>query len=188
MELSSLKTKNASKKPKRVGRGPGSGNGKTSGRGHKGQQSRAGYSRNYSFEGGQMPLHRRLPKRGFNHAKRLPMAVVNIDILVAAFEDGDTVTTADILTRGLAKELKGGIKLLGRGEATKKLSIQVQGCSPAAKEKIEAGGGSVEIVALKSDSPVEEAPAAAAAPASEPAEPAAETTDTTEAETSGDEE
>lgn len=145
MELGSLKSKSLAKKRKRVGRGPGSGHGKTSCKGHKGAQARSGYSRHFGFEGGQIPLHRRLPKRGFNHAKRAPLAVVNIDILMAAFEDGDTITAADIVTRGLTKDKKGGIKLLGRGDVTKKVTIKIQACSPSAKEKIEAAGGTVEI-------------------------------------------
>lgn len=189
MELSSLKSKSQTKKSKRVGRGPGSGHGKTSCRGHKGQQSRSGYSRNFGFEGGQMPLHRRLPKRGFNHAKRQPMAVVNIDILMAAFEDGDTVTTADIITRGLTKDMKGGIKLLARGDAAKKLSIKVQACSPAAKEKIEAAGGTVEVVGLSDDAGTTVDAPEVAATAPEASEEATETTtDSSEAEASGDEE
>jgi large subunit ribosomal protein L15 len=133
------------KQRKRVGRGPGSGSGKTSGRGHKGQGSRAGYSRRPGFEGGQMPLHRRLPKRGFNHKQRHPLASVNLDILEKAFEDGAEITSALIVERGLAKALAGGVKLLGRGDLTKKFQITVNGISASAKTKIEHAGGSVTV-------------------------------------------
>lgn len=159
MELDKLSTATgATKKRKRVGRGPGSGNGKTSGRGHKGQQARSGYSRHYGFEGGQMPLHRRLPKRGFNHSDRWPQAIVNLDVLDKAFEAGADVNQATLVEAGLVKETTGGVKVLGRGEITKKLSVKVQAISPSAKEKIEAAGGSVEIVSLKKadQAPVEE--------------------------------
>jgi large subunit ribosomal protein L15 len=149
MELHNLKNNaGARKKRKRVGRGPGSGHGKTSCRGHKGQKSRAGYSRRLSFEGGQMPLHRRLPKRGFNHADRWPVAVVNIDSLEKAFEAGAEVTTEAIIAAGLARVAKGGVKVLGRGEVSKGFTIKVQAISPSAQKKVEAAGGSIEIVAL----------------------------------------
>ncbi|MCF6284296.1 MAG: 50S ribosomal protein L15 [Candidatus Hydrogenedentes bacterium] len=149
MELHNLRNNaGAKKKRKRVGRGPGSGHGKTSCRGQKGQKSRAGYSRRLSFEGGQMPLHRRLPKRGFNHADRWPMAVVNIDSLEKAFEAGAEVTSAAIVAAGLARATRGGIKVLGRGEVSKGFTIKVQAISPSAQKKIEAVGGTVEIVVL----------------------------------------
>lgn len=159
MELHDLKSNpGARKKRKRVGRGPGSGQGKTAGKGHKGAKARAGYSRRLGFEGGQTPLHRRLPKRGFNHANRSPFAIINLDVLEAAFESGAEVTTASIVAAGLAKSAKGGIKVLGRGEVTKKLSLKVQAISPGAQEKILAAGGSVELIDTV-------APAADAAPA-----------------------
>lgn len=149
MELHNLKNNaGARKKRKRVGRGPGSGSGKTAGKGHKGQKSRAGYSRHFGFEGGQMPLHRRLPKRGFNHADRWPMAVVNVDTLESAFEAGTEVTAEAVVAAGLAKSTRGGIKILGRGELTKKLTLKVQAISPGAQQKVEAAGGVVEIVGI----------------------------------------
>lgn len=150
MELHKLKTaRGARKARKRVGRGPGSGTGKTSGRGHKGQQSRSGYKRRIGFEGGQMPLHRRLPKRGFNHETRWPMAIVNVDVLDKVFDDGAEVTSEAILNAGLARALSGGVKVLGRGEVKKKIILKVQAISPSAKTKVEAAGGSVELVGAK---------------------------------------
>lgn len=147
LNLSNLKpAEGARKKRKRVGRGPGSGNGKTSGRGHKGQQARSGYAKRFGFEGGQNPFHRRIPQRGFRHTARRPHDVVNIDVLEAAFNDGDTITLEVLTQRGLAGGLAGGVKVLGRGEVTKKFTLQVQGISPSAKEKIEKAGGTVEIL------------------------------------------
>lgn len=147
MDLHSLNTGERRPNRKRVGRGPGSGNGKTAGRGHKGQKSRAGYSRRAGFEGGQNPLHRRLPKRGFFHEKRYPLAVINLDVLEALFETGAEITTEAILARGVVHDLRGGIKVLGRGEITKKFIVKVQAASESAKQKIEAAGGALEIVA-----------------------------------------
>lgn len=145
MDLNTLKGGPAARKTrKRVGRGPGSGNGKTAGRGHKGQQSRSGYTRKYGFEGGQMPLQRRLPKRGFHHEKRWERAVVNVDVLNKAFENGDEVTTAILQEKNLAEVMKGGVKILGRGDLGKKLVVKVEAVSPGARAKIEAAGGSVE--------------------------------------------
>lgn len=149
MELHTLQyAPGAKKKRKRVGRGMASGNGKTAGRGHKGQQSRSGYSRHYGFEGGQMPLHRRLPKRGFNHADRWPVAVVNVDQIDQYFTEGGEIAAEDIIRAGLAKSSRGGVKVLGRGEISKKVTLKVQAVSPSAKAKIEAAGGSVEIVGI----------------------------------------
>ena len=148
MELHTLKSApGPRKKRKRVGRGPGSGTGKTAGRGHKGQQSRSGYSKRPGFEGGQMPLHRRLPKRGFHHGTRRPMSVVNVDTLEQNFKDGDTVTAEALVKAQLATETKGGVKILGRGEISKKLTVHVQAISESAKRKIEAAGGSAEVAA-----------------------------------------
>jgi len=147
MDLHTLKkAPGARKTRKRVGRGPGSGKGKTSGRGHKGQQSRSGYSRHFGDEGGQMPLHRRLPKRGFNHAKRWPCSVVNVDTLAQVFQDGAEVTAEVLIQAGLADALRGGVKVLGRGDLNKRLLVKVQAVSPAARAKIEAAGGSVDLV------------------------------------------
>jgi len=165
MDLSTLKTDpGARRKRRRVGRGPGSGLGKTAGRGHKGQKSRSGYSHKHSFEGGQMPLSRRLPKRGFHHGKRCPFAVVNLDSLARCFDDGAQVTCESIVKAGLTGEAAGGVKLLGRGAIDKRLTVQVNAISESARKKIEAAGGSVEIVAV----------AAGKARAERPSEPSAE--------------
>ena len=147
MELNNLKNApGARKKRKRVGRGPASGHGKTSGRGHKGARARSGYSRHYGFEGGQMPLHRRLPKRGFKHEDRRPMSEVNVDTLEKIFDDGAEVTAEAIIRAGVAASRKGGVKLLGRGEVSKKVTVKVQAVTPGARAKIEAAGGTVEII------------------------------------------
>jgi len=151
MDLHNLTPGNADRKSrKRVGRGPGSGLGKTSGKGHKGQQARSGYGRRLGFEGGQTPMHRRLPKRGFNHASRWPKAIINIDVLCERFDDGATINSADIVAAGLVHDEKGGVKVLGRGDATKKFTLRVQAISPSAQGKIEAAGGKVELVAAAS--------------------------------------
>jgi len=147
MDLSTLRpAEGATKARKRVGRGPSSGHGKTSTKGHKGAQARSGYSRRIGFEGGQNPLHRRLPKRGFNHTKRMPVSVINVDVLDGAFEAGAEITAEVLVKRGLAKKLAGGVKLLGRGETSKAFTVRVQGVSPSAQTKIEAAGGTVEII------------------------------------------
>lgn len=143
-------TKN--KKRKRVGRGPGSGHGKTCGRGHKGQRSRAGFSMRPTFEGGQMPLVRRIPKRGFNNRWALSVGIVNISDLDAAFADGDEVTLETLQARGLAKGRFDVLKVLGDGRLTKKLKVSAHRFSKSAKEKIEALGG--EIVVLPGKAPV----------------------------------
>jgi len=174
MDLSTLKKNPGSRSNrKRVGRGPGSGSGKTCGRGHKGQGSRSGYSRQSGFEGGQMPLHRRLPKRGFRHRDRFPFAIVNVDTLQAAFADGDTVTAEAAMAKGLAGQRKGGLKILGRGELTKKLTVVAQAISPGARAKIESAGGVVEIVAREPKPAPQEAPVSAEA--GEPSSAAPET-------------
>ena len=129
-------------KRKRVGRGPGSGLGKTAGRGHKGQQARSGGGVSPGFEGGQMPLYRRLPKRGFNNAKfRRVFAIVNVGQLEKAFEDGAQVDNAAIRQAHLVNAKTGPIKVLGSGELTKKLMIIADRFSESAKRKIEAAGG-----------------------------------------------
>ena len=132
------------KKRKRVGRGPGSGKGKTCGRGHKGQQSRSGGGTPLGFEGGQMPLYRRLPKRGFNNSIfRKVFAIVNVGQLNAAFEDGATVDADSIRAARLVNAKKGPIKILGGGELTKKLTVTADHFSGSARQKIEAAGGEV---------------------------------------------
>ena len=142
MDLSTLKASPGARKDrKRVGRGPGSTWGKTSGRGANGQKSRSGYSRSTGFEGGQMPLHRRLPKRGFNHAKRHPFAIVNVDVLARRFDEHADVTAEAIVSAGLVDDAAGRVKVLGRGELTQKLNLTVHAVSPGACAKIEAAGG-----------------------------------------------
>ncbi|MCP4645599.1 MAG: 50S ribosomal protein L15 [bacterium] len=151
MDLSTLTpAPGAKKQRKRVGRGPGSGTGKTCGRGHKGQKSRSGYRRRRGFEGGQMPLNRRLPKRGFHQDTRFPFAVVNLDTLEKAFDAGAEVTPETLLAANLIEPEKGGVKILGRGDVTKKFVVKVTAISAAAKTKIEAAGGSVELLASPS--------------------------------------
>lgn len=147
MDLSTLTRAPGSRKSrKRVGRGPGSGNGKTAGRGHKGQKARSGYSRRHGFEGGQMPLNRRLPKRGFYHGDRFEMSAVNVEALEKHFADGAEVTPAALVAAGLAEPTKGGVKLIGRGELTRKLTVKVNAISAGARAKIEKAGGVVELI------------------------------------------
>ena len=147
MSLDKLKPADRSKfKKKRVGRGPGSGLGKTSGRGHKGAQSRSGYSFKRGFEGGQMPLHRRVPKRGFTNIFRTEYDVVNLDQLEAAFDKGATVTVETLREHGLVGSRKSLVKILGRGELTKALTVQAHKFSGKAAEKVAAAGGRVEAI------------------------------------------
>jgi large subunit ribosomal protein L15 len=146
MDLSSLKnTPGARKSRKRVGRGRASGTGKTSTRGHKGQQARKGHKVKLGFEGGQMPLIRRLPKRGFKNPNRVVYAPVNVCEL-ERFENGTEVTPELLRENGLFSKKFDGVKLLGNGDLTKKLTVKVNGASASAKAKVEAAGGSVEIV------------------------------------------
>jgi large subunit ribosomal protein L15 len=146
MDLSSLKnTPGARKTRKRVGRGRASGLGKTSTRGHKGQQARKGHKVKLGFEGGQMPLIRRLPKRGFKNPNRVVYAPVNVAEL-ERFDSGTEVTPELLRANGLFAKKFDGVKVLGNGELTKKLTVKVNGVSASAKAKIEAAGGSVEIV------------------------------------------
>lgn len=140
------------KKRKRVGRGPGSGHGKTCGRGHKGQKSRAGYSRKASFQGGAMPLVRRVPKRGFNNQFALTVKAVNVSDLEKAFEDGSEVTPESLREHSLAKSRYDVLKVLGDGELTKKLKVTAHRFSKSAREKIEKAGG--EVVELPGKAPV----------------------------------
>jgi large subunit ribosomal protein L15 len=128
---------------KRVGRGPGSGLGKTAGRGEKGQKSRSGYSRKLGFEGGQMPLHRRVPKRGFKNRNRKEYAVVNVSRL-EAFEAGTIVTPELLLEKGVVSALRDGIKVLGEGKLSKALTVRAHRFSVKAQEQIAAAGGKAE--------------------------------------------
>lgn len=149
MDLSSLNSApQMRKKRKRIGRGPSSGTGKTSGKGHKGQKARAGYTKVRGFEGGQMPLHRRTPKRGFNHSGRFPFAIVNVDTLDAAFDDGADLIPELLVEKGLVDIRKGGVKVLGRGKITKKFTVRAHAVTQSAREKIEAAGGSVQLIEL----------------------------------------
>jgi large subunit ribosomal protein L15 len=146
MDLSNLKPSDRSRfTKKRVGRGQGSGNGKTAGRGHKGAQSRSGYSFKRGFEGGQMPLHRRVPKRGFHNPFRVEYSVVNLDTLAERFEEGTTITPELLRERGIAPN-KGLIKVLARGDISKKLTVQAHKFSGKAAEKIAAAGGAAEVL------------------------------------------
>ena len=140
-ELESLK-----KDRKRVGRGPGSGNGKTSGKGHKGQNARSGGGVRPGFEGGQLPLYRRLSKRGFNNYNfRTVYATVNVSDL-EVFEEGTVVTKELLIEKGLVKKELDGIKVLGNGELTKKLTVKANKFSSTAKTKIENVGGTIEVI------------------------------------------
>ena len=136
----------STKERKRIGRGPASGQGKTAGKGHTGQKARAGRGMQIGFEGGQMPLQRRIPKRGFNNIFRKEFATVNIASLDKAFNDGDTVTIEALVASGLVKKTLDGVKVLGNGEISKKLTVQVNAYSETAKSKIEAAGGKAEVV------------------------------------------
>ena len=131
----------------RKGRGPGSGNGKTAGKGHKGQNARSGGGVRPGFEGGQLPLYRRLPKRGFHNKFGKTYTIVNLEALTTKFEDGAVVDAAALLSSGVVSQLAAdGIKVLGRGELTKKLTVKAAIFSATAKEKIEAAGGKTEVV------------------------------------------
>ncbi len=140
------------KKRRRIGRGPGSGFGKTSGRGHKGQKSRAGWSRKAVFQGGAMPLVRRVPKRGFNNRFALVVATVNVSDLEIAFDAGEEVTPETLRAKSLAKSRWDVLKILGNGDLTKSLKVAAHRFSESAKEKIEKAGG--EIVILPGTAPV----------------------------------
>ena len=144
--LSNLKPPRGSRHRKvRVGRGMGSKMGKTSGAGNKGQQSRRGYSRRPGFEGGQMPLHRRLPKRGFTAPDSTTYAVVNVDML-NAFEAGETVSPELLFNLGVLRVKREGVKVLGNGELKVALTVQAHAFSKSAEEKITAAGGKVEVI------------------------------------------
>ena len=130
--------------PKRLGRGVGSGLGKTSGKGHKGAKARSGGGKRPGFEGGQMPLTRRLPKRGFTNIFAKEYAIVNVSAL-NVFEDGTVITPEALIEAGLIKKMLDGVKVLGGGELTKKLTVSVDKVTESAKQKIEAIGGKVEV-------------------------------------------
>lgn len=142
------------KKRKRIGRGPGSGHGKTSGRGHKGQGSRAGSSSHVTFQGGTMPMIRRIPKRGFNNRWALTVAVVNVGQIDQAFDAGEEVSLETLAAKNLAKGRFDVLKVLGDGELSKKLKISAHRFSKSAAEKIEKAGG--EMVVLPGKTPVKE--------------------------------
>ncbi|GGJ75405.1 large subunit ribosomal protein L15 [Anoxybacillus voinovskiensis] len=146
MKLHELQPAPGSRKERnRVGRGIGSGNGKTSGKGHKGQNARSGGGVRLGFEGGQTPLFRRLPKRGFTNIHRKEYAIVNLDAL-NRFEDGTEVTPELLLETGVVSKLKAGVKILGNGQLEKKLTVKAHKFSSAAKEAIEAVGGKTEVI------------------------------------------
>ena len=130
---------------KRKGRGHATGNGKTAGRGHKGQKARSGGGTRIGFEGGQMPLARRIPKRGFNNIFAEPLDAVNLYVL-DKFNDGDVVDAQALLDAGILSKCKYGVKILGTGEITKKLTVKAAAFSETAKEKIEAAGGKTEVL------------------------------------------
>ena len=130
---------------KRKGRGHATGNGKTAGRGHKGQKARSGGGTRIGFEGGQMPLARRIPKRGFNNIFAKPLDGVNVEVL-NKFEDGAVVDTKALIEAGIVKNSFDGVKVLGNGNITKKLTVQVSAFSESAKAKIEAAGGKAEVI------------------------------------------
>ena len=135
----------STKDSKRKGRGHGSGNGKTAGRGHKGQNARSGGGVRPGFEGGQLPLYRRLPKRGFTNKFATVYSIVNVEAL-NCFEDGAVVNLETLTEAGIVRKELDGLKVLGRGEITKKLTVQAKIFSASAKEKIEAAGGKVEVI------------------------------------------
>ena len=146
MKLHELKpAAGATSAPKRLGRGIGSGLGKTSGKGHKGAKARSGGGKRPGFEGGQMPLTMRLPKRGFTNNFRKEYVAINVSRL-EAFEDGATVTPVELIEMGIIKKIGDGVKIMGDGELTKKLTVLASKFTAAAKEKIEAAGGKAEVI------------------------------------------
>ena len=147
MELSNLRPADGSKHGDRFrrGRGHGSGNGKTAGKGHKGQKARSGAPR-IGFEGGQMPLYRRIPKRGFTNINSKESVIVNIQTLENKFEEGDTISVKTLIESGIVKNPRDGVKILGKGKLTKKLNVRANAFSASAKEKIESLGGTAEVI------------------------------------------
>lgn len=147
MDLGSLeKPKGSTRKRKRVGRGHGAGQGKTSGKGHKGQKSRSGAKNRYWMEGGQMPLHRRVPKRGFKSLNPTVYQIVNIGQIAARFSEPAEVNPEAMKQAGLIKSMNKPVKILGNGEISVACTIMAQACSESAKAKVEAAGGKVEII------------------------------------------
>jgi large subunit ribosomal protein L15 len=144
---------------KRVGRGDGSGHGTYSGRGGKGQTARAGFRMPPAFEGGQTPLWKRIPKRGFKNPRRRQYSYVNLDVLAERFEDGAEITPEEMLRRGLIKEIRDGVKVLGRGECHKALTVKAHSFSKKALRKIEEAGGKAIVLRGKRCRPVESAEA-----------------------------
>lgn len=130
---------------KRLGRGIGSGLGKTSGKGHKGAKARSGGGKGPGFEGGQIPLMRRIPKRGFTNIFRTEYVAINVDRL-EIFEDGQVVTPVELIEMGIIKNIRDGVKIMGNGELTKKLTVKANKFTATAKEKIEAAGGKAEVI------------------------------------------
>ncbi len=148
MKMNELKpNEGATKTRKRVGRGPGSGLGKTAGRGHKGQKSRSGYSRRFGFEGGQMPLMRRVPKQGFKNPFTKEYVPINISMLTV-FADQDVIAVEDLIRKGLVKNIKDGVKILGNGEIERAVTVKAHKFSKSAREKIEKAGGTCEVLEL----------------------------------------
>jgi len=146
MKLHELSPAAGSAKPVyRKGRGPASGNGKTAGKGHKGQNARTGGGVRPGFEGGQIPLYRRLPKRGFHNVFAKHYTIVNVDAL-NVFEDGSVVSADTLIENGIINDINDGIKVLGNGEISKKLTVKASIFSASAKEKIEAAGGKTEVI------------------------------------------
>ncbi|MEO8484125.1 MAG: 50S ribosomal protein L15 [Acidobacteriota bacterium] len=147
MSLNNLRPPRGAKQPKkRVGRGPGSGHGKTASRGSKGAKSRSGFRFKRGFEGGQMPLHRRVPKRGFHNPFRVEYAVVNLDTLAEVFDAGTSVTPELLRERGIVRETGILIKILGRGECEKALTVRAHKFSDTASKKLAAAGGVAEVI------------------------------------------
>ena len=146
MKLHELKpAEGATSASKRLGRGTGSGLGKTSGKGHKGAKARSGGGKRPGFEGGQMPLTMRLPKRGFTNKWRKEYVAINVDRL-EIFEDGQVVTPVELIEMGIIKKIEDGVKIMGNGEITKKLTVQANKLTATAKEKIQAAGGKAEVI------------------------------------------
>jgi large subunit ribosomal protein L15 len=147
MALNNLRPPRGMKHPKkRIGRGQGSGNGKTAGRGHKGAKSRSGYKFKRGFEGGQMPLHRRVPKRGFHNPFRIEYEIVNLDALVLKFDAGTVITPELLRERGMVARGTGKVKILARGDVDKALTVRAHKFSGKAAEKIAAAGGTAEAI------------------------------------------
>ena len=146
MKLHDLKPAvGATTAPKRLGRGTGSGLGKTSGKGHKGAKARSGGGKGPGFEGGQIPLMRRIPKRGFTNKWRTEYVAINVDRL-EIFEDGQVVTPVELIEMGIIKKIEDGVKIMGNGDITKKLTVKANKFTASAKEKIEAAGGKAEVI------------------------------------------